>query len=258
LPDDGHWRTRGLPQHGFPFALATTRVHPDPARPDFYVDLLKVDPRTIAPMGTSGVEGSAPTVIVFNNIARTAGHHPRLWLDKDAFSITSDMRPGAIELWSGLAVDDASAAKATAGLGVSGEDDMLVYAEASAADDAGKHIDALLTTLGCSTRMLLAHPLSPALGGTTTLDGLAAKPSDAASIRLVRRETKGATTIFDDTPVVPPDIWQPLQSRRIRYFRKPTPPPPSPSPSAPATARPAATERSPNPSTEPIDPFDPN
>ena len=29
-------------------------------------------------------------------------------------------------------------------------------------------------------------------------------------------------SIFEETPVVSPEVWQPLQMRRVRYFKKPT------------------------------------
>jgi hypothetical protein len=261
--DDGHWRTRGLPQHGFPFAMATTAVHPDAGRADFRVDLLKLDPRVLAVMGTAAADGGAPTVAVFSNIARTGAHRPRLWLTNDAFSIATEAPAGAVELWSGISMADPGASNASAAVGVSDEDGTLLYAESTAAPDAAKQIDALLARLGCSNRMILAHALSPALGGTITLEGDAAKPSDGPTVRLVRREIKSASTIFDDTPVVPPEVWQPLQMRRVRYFRKPAPPTPAPAssisaPSVPPSVTPDSNARSAPPPTEPIDPFAPN
>src|SRR5260221_104294 len=61
-------------------------------------------------------------------------------------------------------------------------------------------------------------------GGTTSLAGAPVVAGDVATVRLVRREAPSAESIFTDTPVVPPEVWQPLQMRRVRYFRKPTPP----------------------------------
>ncbi|KYF93904.1 hypothetical protein BE18_38525, partial [Sorangium cellulosum] len=39
---EGVWRTQGLPQHGFPYALAITEIRPDPARPGVRLRVLKV------------------------------------------------------------------------------------------------------------------------------------------------------------------------------------------------------------------------
>jgi len=256
--DEGHWRTRSLPQHGFPFAQATTTVRPDPSRADFRISLLKLDPRVVGAFGTSSVGDGAPTVVVFNDIARAGAPRPSLWIKGDEFSIDIEAPEGAAQLWSGLSPGDPAAVNATAGAGIADEDGMLIYAEATAAADAGSQVDALLERLGCSRRIMMAHSLSPSLGGTTAMEGATARPSGGATVRLVRKEAKGATTIFDDTPVVPPEVWMPLQMRRVRYFRKPSPPPPSgatatPASSSPSNANPSAARPS---QTEPIDPFE--
>ncbi len=220
--DDGHWRTRGLPQHGFPFAVATTALAPDAARPDVRAQLLKIDPRVVAAQGAPGVDAAAPTVLVFSGIGRAPGH-PTLWWTKGGFSIGNKPPEGAIGLFSGLTASEAAAQpNAAAAVGIADEDGMLVYAE-SAAPDSARVLDALLQRLGCSNRMMLAHSLAPALGGTTSLSGAPLELTDAANVRLVRREAPSAQSIFEDTPVVGPEVWQPLQMRRVRYFRKPQP-----------------------------------
>src|SRR6185503_18258042 len=48
LPAEGAWRLKGLPQHGFPYALALTEVRPDAAHPSVKVRVLKIDPRTVS------------------------------------------------------------------------------------------------------------------------------------------------------------------------------------------------------------------
>jgi hypothetical protein len=223
-PDEGHWRTRGLPQHGFPFAVATTSLHPDPARRDIKVDLLKVDPRVVAPQGASDIGAKAPAIVVFSSIARAKSAHPTLWLAKGAFFINADAPEGATELFSGLTQAEAAQLPgANAAVGITDDDGMLLYAEAPPGPDAAHLLDALLARLGCSSRMALAHALTPALGGTTSISGDPVMLSDVATVRLVRREPPSARSIFEDTPVVGPEVWQPLQMRRVRYFKKPTP-----------------------------------
>jgi hypothetical protein len=223
-PTEGHWQTRGLPQHGFPFAVAITSLHPDPARQDFSVQLLKVDPRVVAPQGAPDVAPNAPAVVVFSSIARSKSAHPTLSLAKGAFFISSDPPEGATELFSGLTPAEAAQLRgANAAVGIADDDGMLLYAEASPVPDAAQLLDQLLARLGCSSRMALAHALTPALGGTTSLAGDAVAPTDVATVRLVRREAPSAHSIFEDTPVVSPEVWQPLQMRRVRYFKKPAP-----------------------------------
>ncbi|HMI88976.1 MAG TPA: hypothetical protein VK550_33085 [Polyangiaceae bacterium] len=217
-----HWRTRGLPQHGFPYALATTKVALEAARPELVAKVLKIDPRVVAVQGASGVDDAAPAVVVFSGIARAKNDHPTLWLSHGAFSIAEEPPDGGTGLFSGLSAVERTTSSAAAAVGITDDDGMLLYIE-SDAPDAGGALDRLLGNLGCSSKMLLAHSLGPALGGTTSLDGTPVAPADTASVRLVRHAAPGAKSIFEDTPVVPPEVWQPLQMRRIRYFKKPAP-----------------------------------
>src|SRR5262249_41478802 len=45
-PDEGVWRTKGLPQHGFPYALATTWVRAE-GHPDWKLRVVRADPRAM-------------------------------------------------------------------------------------------------------------------------------------------------------------------------------------------------------------------
>jgi hypothetical protein len=219
---DGHWRTRGLPQHGFPFALATTEILPEPSRPETRTALLKIDPRVVAAQGSPDADASAATVAVFSGIARSKSGHPVLFLAKGAFTIGEEAPEGATDLFSGLSPSEVAATPtANAAIGIADDDGMLVYAESASLPDSAAMLDRLLERLGCSSRMILAHSLAPALGGTTTLSGAPATPADVGTVKLVRREAPSARSIFEDTPITSPEVWQPLQMRRIRYFKKP-------------------------------------
>jgi hypothetical protein len=231
-----HWQTRGLPQHGFPFAVATAAVTLDAARPDTVARVLKIDPRVVAVQGAPGVDDVAPAVVVFSSISRAKQGHPTLWLSRGGFSIAEEAPEGATALFSGLAGSEA--ATSSAAVGIADDDGMLLYIETDATD-ATRSLDQLLAKLGCSNKMFLARALTPALGGTTRLDGAPMSLAETASVRLVRRAGPSAKSIFEDTPVVAPEVWQPLQMRRIRYFKKPTPTP------APGTSSVSATTTSP-------------
>jgi hypothetical protein len=237
--DGQPWRTRGLPQHGFPFAVATATVALDASHPDLVAKLLKIDPRVVAPLGASGADDTAPAVVVFSGIARAKSDHPTLWLSRGAFSIGEEPPDGGTGLFSGLSTAERTTSNVAAAIGVTDEDGMLLYAETDA-PEAGRALEQLLDSLGCSSKMLLARALTPALGGTTSLDGAPVLPADIASVRLVRRAAPGAKSIFEDTPIVPPEVWQPLQMRRIRYFKKPTPTPTPGTSGAPATTSPSS------------------
>src|SRR5437762_10798278 len=100
-------------------------------------------------------------------------------MSKSAFGIGERPHDGATDLFSGLSASEASAAPATsAAVGISDEDGMLVYVTSTPAPDAAALLDRFLAGLGCSSRMMLPHPLTPALGGTTSLAGLAVPPAD--------------------------------------------------------------------------------
>ncbi|XXY50395.1 hypothetical protein WME91_04525 [Sorangium sp. So ce269] len=250
---EGIWRTQGLPQHGFPYALATTEIRPDPARPHVRLRVLKVDPRTIAaaPMGEPGVAppaGTGATVAVLGDGVAAPGagqgEASSIWHSAGAFSAspTSPVR-GAVRVATG----HGSSARAVAALGVNDEDGMLIYVErvaggvdtssapaAALAPDASappappvdprdaRLLQDFLAGLGCSSRIYLHRPLSVALGGDTDLSGAAVHPpSGPRAVRLTRAEAPGAGRMFESTPIVPHSVWYPLQQKRVRYFKKP-------------------------------------
>ncbi len=236
LAGEGEWKLKGLPQHGFPYALALTKVRPEAARPDLEVRLLKIDPRTVsaapaARAATAKPDGVGATVAVIDvpdgGTREAAGGREvsSVWHSTAAFSIgDAPPVPDAVRLASGFTGGPAAAA-----LGVHDEDGMLVYAEIVAgpaaapptADD-GRALDELLKRLGCSSRVMLPQRLAVALGGDTSLAGEAVRaPSGATAVRLARADAPGGKRFFEDTPVVPFSTWYPLQQQRIRYFKKP-------------------------------------
>jgi hypothetical protein len=93
-------------------------------------------------------------------------------------------------------------------------------------------VDRVLGKLGCATRVALEGGAKALLGGTTDLAGVVAAAPSAPFVRFVRGATPAARPYFASTPVVSPSVWQPLQSKRVRYFPKP----PKPSPSASGSA----------------------
>ncbi|MDI1451221.1 hypothetical protein [Polyangium sp. 6x1] len=218
---EGQWRVKGLPQHGFPYALATTELRIDAARPDRKARVVKIDPRTVMAGKTTG-QSAGKTVAVLDAGAADAGA-ASLWASAGAFAIGAEPPvEGAIRLATG----SPNAAVAAAAVGVNDKDGMLLYVElvtpegASAAD--AKALDTLLKNAGCSTRLLLGKPLALALGGDTDLAGAAVHPPQGpTAVRLTRADAPGGRRILEDTPIVPMSTWYPLQQKRIRYFKKP-------------------------------------
>ncbi len=243
-PGEGRWRLQGLPQHGFPYAVATTYVRLDPARPGAKARVLRVDPRGVRPAGSAGTHEDTPTVVSFFGPQRP----PRegevgVWQAGGGFFV-SRAPPVAdatlVAVGAPLAGADAGA---RAGVGVRDDDGMLEWVEidASASPIAGAAhaIDALLVRDGCRERALLPPEATARLGGSLDLEATPAPTPPGPSARFVRATMPGAHAMFEDTPIVPLAVWQPLQMQRVRYFPKPK------APSSPASASPAASSAAP-------------
>jgi hypothetical protein len=226
--EEGTWRVKGLPQHGFPYALAITSLHPDAEHANIKVRALRIDPRTVAPVGAKATDANTPTIVSF--VAPRAGGSARVerraWMANGVFLVGSSApSPDATTLADGVAPTSPAAAAARAAVGVQDEDGMLNWielaADVPASAAAAKAMDALLLQAGCSSRMLVTGNAQALLGGTLDLD---AQPIDLAALgptaaRLVRDKAPGADLVFD-TPVVTPAVWQALQAQRVRYFRR--------------------------------------
>jgi hypothetical protein len=246
------WRTQGLPQHGFPWALATTQVSaglPGGAK----VDVVRADPRTMrpadapgaadAPDGTSPASperGRNPTVLT---LVSGTGGSLSLWWSAGVFALGAlPPAPGATALATGAAPGSPAGSSARAAVGVEDEDGMLAWVELpeGTRPDQGtaRAMDALLSRMGCSARMLVTGNGRALLGGTLDATGNpVAAPRAAAgetTARLVRRAAPDAHAVFVDTPIVLPHVWQPLQAKRVRYFYKPSPPASASASAAPA------------------------
>lgn len=221
-PEEGKWRTSGLPQHGFPYAVATTHVTPEPSRPGAKVLLVKLDPRTVKiAQGAGSESGSGAVVVSFSNATEEPGK-PTLWLGNRTATIASAApknMQGMRALVSGVNPSEGQGQEIVAALGIIKNDGMVIYAEVQeqrvVAED-GALLDAVLTKAGCTERILLSKSLLPTFGQQEEKG-----PQYGRTVRLERAEAPGAKRFFTDTPVVDPKEWQPLQYKRIRYFRKP-------------------------------------
>lgn len=240
LEGEGQWRLKGLAQHGFPYALALTEIRPEAARPDVRVRVLAIDPRTVsAHQGEGGGAAPAPAaggspgvgkvVAILDAGSGAAGAVGlSVWHSAGSFSVAPTAPvAGAVRLAAGQSAAEGAAAAA----GVRDEDGMLLYVElaAPAAPSGGAPpqvpgalLDGLLKRLGCGSRVVLARPLSIALGGDTDLTGAAVHPpTGPGAVRLLRADAPSVRRIFEDTPVVPFKHWYSLQQHRVRYFKKP-------------------------------------
>jgi hypothetical protein len=242
-PGEGLWQTKGLPQHGFPYAVATSWVRLDAAPPDAPRDvkayLLRVDPRTLAAAPPADAAPADPdaTVVAWTASARGS---VVLWHSERAFVVSErSPEPGATALLGGHPLDDPRASAARAAAGIEDEDGMLVWVELAGDVRATKAtaaaMDALLARMGCSTRIGIPGEAHALLGERADIAGHPAAPADSVVARLVRAVAPGARAIFTDTPIVPASVWQPLQAKRVRYFYRPAPASSSAASAAPAS-----------------------
>jgi hypothetical protein len=244
---------KGLPQHGFPYAVAIAQARPDAARPQVKVRALRIDPRAVrlepGPVTDTDPHTSA-TIATFKAPPARPGQ-TTLWLVDDAFALTPTP-PQAAPQTSAPASGAAAASPVAlasgwllsqlprneqprAAVGIHDEDGMLEWIELApqTAADAGTTalLDATLARSGCSVRIVLPAAARVLLGDDLDLTMTTLSPSpppaaDAAAavptvtVALQRRQTPGARDYFPTTPIVSPSVWQPLQSKRVRYFPK--------------------------------------
>ena len=233
---EGAWRVKGLPQHGYPYAIATAAVHPEGA-PGVRLGVLEVDPKAVA-LGRAEAEDPGTVLVLAARAgARPTGGELRLALTSGSFAIVPKDKAsdGVLLEGSGRPVESTRAA-----VGVRDEDGVLLLAECAAGlpgparAQALAAADALLARAGASRRMYLAGDMAALLGGGLGLDGERdPAPHGPPTARLVRKAMPGGRPHFDSTPVVDVAVWRPLQMQRVRYFAKPKAAASGPSPTAP-------------------------
>ncbi len=235
---EGVWRVKGLPQHGFPYAVATTTLRIDPTRPALHARVLRVDPRVVRAAGSAGTSEATPTVVsLFSTLRPPRSTEVGIWLSSGVF-LPSALAPApdATLLLVGEPIARAAVDGARVAVGIHDEDGMLEWVELAPdvpADSATAHaMESLLAHDGCGTRLLVDGSARALLGGSLDLEGAKATPPVGTSARLVRGPAPAARPYFDSTPIVGPAVWQPLQRERVRYFPKPKAAPPAGSASA--------------------------
>ncbi|MEO8877133.1 MAG: hypothetical protein ABI461_16185, partial [Polyangiaceae bacterium] len=252
---EGQWRVKGLPQHGFPYALATTKLRLDKSRPDLRASIVRIDPRTVRPAASAGTTAETPTVVSFTNTTRFKPGEMALFRAGDAFFVGDAPPESATTLALGQKTNDPRMAGAHAFAGVQDDDGMLVWvelpADAHVDDTTNALVDALLTKLGCSSKMAVSPGTRALLGGDLDLSAAPAPPPDGPVARLVRGDVPAGKLYFTDTPIVSPNVWQPLQMQRVRYFHHPDKKdagaPEVESAALPSTTAPATTTQAPPP-----------
>jgi len=210
VAEEGKWETKGLPQQGWPYAMARTTLQPD-ANHATKIALLRLDPRTLRP--AANVE-TAPVVLTADPGQNRSSS---LWWVGNSFVIASEPPgEGAVRLVSGSPQSTSAAAAVAVD-----DDGMLLYAEAPTQSAQSRaDLVAAMARAGGKPALWLSDAWNVALGGDRPVRG-AALPATRRRLTLVRQAVPSARSLFPETPVVPPSVWQPLQSKRLRYFKKP-------------------------------------
>jgi hypothetical protein len=213
-PSEGAWRVEGLPQHGWPYAVATTNLRADAKDPEFRVGLIKLDPKLVRVARAGDVD---PKIVVELRGQGEAdpGQVTLYHADGSGFHIAYQPRAkGAERVASGFPADAPAAKDATAAMGID-ETGALIYARVTGGQHAsgdGERLASLLAELGCQTTLFMTRPVAALLGNAGE-----ASLAPGLGVRLVRAEGPGARRLFPDTPIVKPTKWAPLQQKRVRY-----------------------------------------
>jgi hypothetical protein len=221
---EGTWHTDGLPQQGFPLALATSwacaRGLPATSEGNCSrIRILRIDPRAARPEPGGGDD---PTIVA---LSATAHGTQTLWWNEGVLSFDSHAPgPHAAALVAGVALNTPAATTATAAVGID-DDGMLDWVELAPEihPDARSAVALgdLLSRLGCTAGVAVAGDGHALISGNSDVSGERPAPPAPITVRLVRARSPDAHRVFEDTPVVPFDVWQPLQAKRIRYLAKP-------------------------------------
>ncbi|MCL2776378.1 MAG: hypothetical protein FWD73_00130 [Polyangiaceae bacterium] len=172
--DSGLFRTKGLPQHGYPYAVATTSMRLGPLPTDRRVRILRLDPRTVAAAPAVTPESTArttrapteasqasPLVVTFGLASSangangtqhhaqsppfhvpghaTADAHPadrKLCLGGHALTIDKACSAGAVAIADLLPPSSPASANARTAAGISDENGMLQWIELLPEDSA--------------------------------------------------------------------------------------------------------------------------
>ncbi len=230
-PEDA-WRTKGLPQHGFPYASAIAKAKIMGER---RVRILRLDPRMMKADATT--EGTSDNVVALFGRPPRGGKQKdasapppsatKLWLGAHVFAIDKTPPPGGVAIADVVPLGGPGSAEARAAAGISDEDGMLQWIELLPEDKADPAASAamleLLQKIGCSARALVTTDVRAYLGGTMDIGADSATPAQITT-RLVRTAAPGARAIFENVEIVQQPVWQPLMSQKVKW--RPTKAPP--------------------------------
>jgi hypothetical protein len=212
-PGEGAWRVSGLGEHPFPWPMARTRVRPDPARADRWVNLARLDPRRVTLSPPDAPEGV---------VARFVGGA----LERGAGPLRLSMQTGlAGPRWHiGTEGDGLRGQPLAAGMSVLrgagiDHDGFLVIAVTDRA--APELIQRALDLAGCGTDRIAWSDSVLVLPNGQGVLGESASAASAPVLSVTSRTWTGARRLFPEVTPVGPGTWMPPMQRRVRYERNP-------------------------------------
>ncbi len=212
-PGEGTWHVAALGNVTFPWPMARTRLRPDVAQPDRWVNLVRLDARRVqlaAPDAQGTVVARVVNATVVSDpgalrISMTQGATgPRWSIGAEGTGIAGEPLAAGMSSLRGACVDS---------------NGFLVMAVAErAAPDLVMHA---LDRVGCEGARIALVGATLAL---PTGEGVAGESNAARGtpvLALMAREFPTARRIFPEVTPVPRAVWHPVQSRRVRYFPNP-------------------------------------
>ncbi len=202
-PPGSGWLLEGLPQHGWPSAVAYARIQPEPG---WHAHLLELDPRRLEP------GGSGPAVVSFRapdaRTPHSQGAAVALWWTRERFSLQARAPAGAKKIAALPPTENGPAALATTPEGT------LLYVELEGdpprSAEGPKMARAILHRLRCQQIIGLNAPWRSRFPSTSEDHD---QPADQSELTFTRALGPRGETLFADTPVVPPEIWAFAQRR---------------------------------------------
>ncbi|HET9958540.1 MAG TPA: hypothetical protein VFQ61_28795 [Polyangiaceae bacterium] len=209
---EGAWRTQGLPQHGWPYAVATTNVRPEASRPFARVGLIKIDPRVVRVAKPGDVAGQR--ILDFRSVV--AEGPAALWHSETTGFVIGNKPPDsrAEKVTSGFPEGSEESARGQAAIGIDAGG-MLIYARVTEGPEPGRDaalLGALLHRMHCDSVLMLPRPL----GADFARPDDPQVPASTDRVTLVRGEGNGVRRIFPSTPIVMPKRWAPLQQKSVK------------------------------------------
>ncbi len=233
-PESAQWATPLPDQQPFPYAFVRASVQDTMGGS---LEVHRIDPTSLELQST-------PTSATILTIARSAVANRGaaslvLSPQKKPSLVDRDAAGGEAMLVSGQRASAPPSSDSLA-FGVAVADGHIVVVDPTksllGAPAVGAWVRDLGTALGVSA-WIWSVPSTKLRLGTIKGDG-------GPSVSFRYGQPPSARRYFPQTPIVSPQVWQPLQAQRVRYFRPKAAPKPKASPATPAPAhddRPAAT-----------------